>query len=63
MKVRCTNCPAETELGDQGQDIGDSAYKLICPVLREHYRNDAAADCPYMRGVKEAEELRHKRRR
>jgi hypothetical protein len=63
MRLKCTNCPAEMEFGVDDQDIGDSAYKLVCPVLREHYRNDAPADCPYMRTVKDAQALRRKRHR
>ena len=63
MKVRCTNCPAELQLGADGEDIGDAAYKLLCPVLREHFRNDTAADCPYMHAVKAAAEIQRKRRR
>jgi hypothetical protein len=29
MRVNCTNCPAQLELGARGKDIGDTAYKHI----------------------------------
>ena len=63
MKLRCTNCPAELELGSEGRDTGDVAYKLLCPVLRDHFKNDVDVDCPYMRAVTNAAALRGKRRR
>lgn len=63
VKAKCTNCPAEMQLGADGENIGDTAYKLLCPVLREHFRNNADADCPYMHAVKAAAEMQRKRRR
>lgn len=64
MRVKCTNCPAEVELGVEGEDIGDTAYKLLCPVLREQSairKYDVDAECPYMREVKNAAALQRKR--
>ena len=63
MRLRCTNCPAELELGTEGRDTGDIAYKLLCLVLRDHFKNDVGVDCPCMRTVKDAAALRGKRRR
>ena len=63
MKVTCSNCPAEMELGSEGEDIGDTAYKLLCPVLREHppKGHDVDTECPYMRDVRKAAALRRRR--
>jgi hypothetical protein len=66
MKAKCTNCPAEVELGVEGEDIGDTAYKLLCPVLREHLAkkgHDVDIECPYMQDVKKAAALRRLRAR
>jgi hypothetical protein len=56
MNVNCTNCPALLALGPDGRDIGDTAYKRLCPVLREHFakvgRYDVGLDCPHMRNVR-----------
>jgi hypothetical protein len=65
MMVNCTNCPAQLELGVGGKDIGDTAYKHLCPILRERFakegRRDVNLDCPYMRSVREAMILKHRR--
>lgn len=36
MKVACPNCPARADLGPAAKDLSDTAYKLLCPILREH---------------------------
>jgi hypothetical protein len=65
MRVNCTNCPAQLELGPDGEDIGDAAYKHLCPILREHFArvgyHDIDLDCPYMRGVGEAAIIKEQR--
>jgi hypothetical protein len=64
MRVNCTNCPAQLELGADGEDLGDTAYKHLCPALREYFargrRHDIDPECPYMRGVKETTMLKYK---
>jgi hypothetical protein len=64
MRVNCTNCPAQLELGADGKDIGDTAYKRLCPILREYFakagQQNAGLDCPYMRDVREAIVRKHK---
>jgi hypothetical protein len=47
-KVTCPECSAEAELMDFDDFF---AYKLICPVLRDHLarrRPDNGIDCPHM---------------
>jgi len=56
MDVKCSHCPAVMELGTDGRDIGDSAYKRVCPILREHPAQglrDLDLDCPYMRSARD----------
>ena len=62
MKVKCSNCPAEMELGIDAEDIGDTAYKLLCPVLRKHppKGHDIDTECPYMRDAQKAAALRRR---
>jgi hypothetical protein len=43
------------ELGADGEDIRDVAYKLLCPVLREQQKEATHSlefECPYMRDVR-----------
>lgn len=51
MKIICTNCYAETESNPEGPK-NNEAYKLLCPVLRDHtsgvQARHADHDCPYM---------------
>lgn len=65
MKVTCTNCPAEADLGPNGEDVSDTAYKLLCPVLRDRRaqmgEHDIDLDCPYMQDARELAVSRHRK--
>jgi len=57
MRLKCTNCPAEMEVGANGEDVGDTAYRLLCPILRDHRKEpnrDVDLECPYMRDARSA---------
>jgi hypothetical protein len=51
MKVKCPECPAETDLGPDCNDLTDLRYRFDCPVLLEHRLQkgaDAGIGCSYM---------------
>jgi hypothetical protein len=33
MKLKCPKCPAEVEIGPNCDVVGDSSYKLKCPLI------------------------------
>ncbi len=55
MKVKCSHCPVEADVDSDGTDIGDTRYRLLCPILREEFSkrsgHDLDMDCPFMRAV------------
>jgi hypothetical protein len=64
MIVKCSHSRAEAEVSSNGTDMGDTRYRLLCPILREEISkrpgHDLDMDCPYMRAVIDAVARTHR---
>jgi hypothetical protein len=53
MRLKCSHCSAEADVGPYDTDTSDTAYKVLCPMLREEVAkstgHDLDLDCPHMR--------------
>ena len=65
MKIKCPQCPAEADLGPNGNDLSDTHYKLQCPVITKHLIDAGGSasdiDCPHMRSTRNATILKSRR--
>jgi hypothetical protein len=62
--VKCPWCAAEVDLGPTGEDLSDTRYKVVCPVLLVHMAargSDPNLECPHMGPVKRVAVLRNRR--
>jgi hypothetical protein len=53
--VKCPRCAAEVDLGPTGEDLSDTRYKVICPVLLVHLTAASEVtdlECPHMGPIK-----------
>jgi hypothetical protein len=63
MKVKCSECQAETDIGPNCNDPSDTRYKSVCPLLHDHLvakgGQGTNLECPRMRRVRDAAIIRH----
>jgi hypothetical protein len=61
--VKCPWCAAEVDLGPTGEDLTDTRYKVICPVLAIHLAAGSEVtdlECPHMGPAKRVTVLRNR---
>jgi hypothetical protein len=48
LRLQCTHCAAEADLGPRGEDLSDERYRLICPELRAYQGSKKWMGCPHL---------------